>query len=332
MEINHLKNNDAYFHQFLHSIRNNKGVLILGTSESTSLDGINYWAWLNADPDLTTQFSTFSGAGRFAEVYFPLIASSPEAWRGLEVLVFVNPTYWRLGLSRRNTKSNKTYLNRYLSPEVVVGAQLQLEALQLYAPFFEAEFGGHPILRTKYALDQWVDQEWRSMFYRQLRSQWRTPKWDYSNLTSDKSLIERGDATFLDSLKQLIDPEFNCSPAYVALTQGAPKMPALDTVSTFRMQALEGMIQLSREYGIQTTFLLGPYNGTLAKAGGSPELQRDYEHLMQELRTLFESHQQPYIDLGHLSHENHTFRDVQHHSHYGGYRIYQEIKRYYENR
>ena len=334
VEINHLKTNDAYFHHFLRGIKKENGVLVLGTSESTVMEGINYYGLLNADTSLGRKFSAFSGAGRFAEIYFPLIASSPEEWKDLEVLVFVNPTYWRHGLSKVDTKSNKVYLNRYLTKELVASSKITLDEIGLYAPFFQREFGGSTSLTLRSRLDQWVDRNIRSLFYEDLRygQGFKEKKWDFIPIRRNTKLLNSIDESFLDSLKAKIDPQYNCGPEYLSKLSGSPKMPRIDTVSTFRMEALEGMIKLSEKYGIRTTFLLGPYNGILADAVADPELIQDYEDVMNDIRALFEKYDQPFIDLGDLSYVNHTFRDVQHHSHYGGYLMYKGIKEYYENR
>ena len=69
-------NNTLYTDLFLQSIKDNNGYLVLGTSESGSVSGGNYFDFLNADTTLDVRFSVVAGAGRTACTYFPLICGN----------------------------------------------------------------------------------------------------------------------------------------------------------------------------------------------------------------------------------------------------------------
>ena len=329
IEINHLKDNDEYFGTFLNRIKEANGVLILGTSESSDLSGLNYWSWLNGDDGISIPFSSFKGAGRFSEMYFPLIAGSPDRWKNLEVLVFVNPTYWRTGLNAYN----EIYLNRYLNPDVVRGAKAELESHNLFHPFFTPLYGAsNTSSQLKSQLNLWVDENLRKPFYDDLRYRFETKEPDFVNFPKAyNAQINNPSVEFIDSLRNLVNEEFNVSHTFLE-KHPSPKVPPVDFSTQYRSKALKGMIHLGKHYGVKMTFVLGPYNQVLAAQTGNQDLVDGYEKQLKEIRAMFKNADQEFIDLTDLSYEWGVFNDVQHHSIYGGYRIYERLKAYYENK
>ncbi|MDX2362264.1 MAG: hypothetical protein QNK23_15765 [Crocinitomicaceae bacterium] len=325
LKATHVKNNNAYFHKFMENIRNNDGILILGTSESGSIDGYNYWELLNADREIQKDFSVFYGAGRFCEMYFPLIVSEPELWRDQELLVFVNPTYWRVGLN----ESSETYQERYLDKNIVEYAIPQLKEEGLYATFFEENH-----LKQKVSMydliGDYFDDHVHTLFYRNLGSGRITLFNEFTSMGPPLVSPNRINENTQDDLKALIDLKYNCTPHFMEAGVSEALMPVVDTASRYRYDALEGMFKLCEKYNINATYIIGPYNGVLAEQVSTEETKKNYLELMEELGAFFKEHKQQVIDLRDLSNVSGTFIDAQHHSGYGGYLIYQRIKKQYD--
>jgi len=108
-----LKYNDApEVETFIRSIKENNGVLCLGTSESTFLDGRNYYHYLNNDLSIKeTRFSILAGAGRTCGMYIPLLMANKDIFDSLKIIYMINPVYWRNDLST----VSKEYWYRYSS-------------------------------------------------------------------------------------------------------------------------------------------------------------------------------------------------------------------------
>ncbi len=317
-----VRKNDAYFHKFLENIKLNKGVLILGTSESGPLNGYNYTELLNSDPNMKTAFSTFYGAGRFCDMYLPLIAESPELWKNLKILVFVNPTYWRQGLN----EPSETYQTRYLDVSLVEASRKKLKAYD-----FDYLLGDvHASLRLSRLdrIDDYLEKNIESLYYNNLNSYFN-PVANVYGFFNGKKEIEFN-AFRLESLKQEIDSTYNASFPFLEKNRENLVFPPLDSIPDYRFRSLEAFIKICKDKNIRARFVIGPYNGVMADYLNVSNTISEYKKLRLDLLEFFESRNQKIIDLTDLSSVNHTFIDVQHHSAYGGYLIYKRIKEYYD--
>ena len=328
IKTNHLVNNNPYFHHFLSNIKDNNGVLILGTSESSAYENLNYWGHLNADSSADHQFSLLYGAGRFCEMYFPFIVENPEFWREQEILVFINPTYWRKGLNN----SSKEYQTRYLTEGVVYSSKDKLAELNLFDPIFGEVYNKQNKYSSPNKVDYLLDQKFRTLYSDDVHSLFVTKTPDFSPFVIDRNQQQKMTPKFIDSLKSLIDPKYNALYSFLEAGITPTLMPIIDTTSDYRYTALKGMFTLCQKYDIKVTYLIGPYNAILANEVSTQETIDTYENLLVDLRTFFKKHNQETIDLTDISYVKHSFNDAQHHSVYGGYLIYQRIKTYYEKK
>ena len=128
----HVKNDDAFFHLFLRRIKTNGDVLVLGTSESGFMDSYNYWELLNADPEIDQRFSVLYGAGRSCERYIPSLLNHPDNWQGQQLLVIINPVYWRQGLDRFSMEYHTRYMKRFRSSKTHVSIRNANQILIYY--------------------------------------------------------------------------------------------------------------------------------------------------------------------------------------------------------
>ena len=95
---------------FYQSIKNNNGFLVLGTSETTTLKGGNYYDFLNNDKDIKgNKFSLLAGAGRTCGIHIPLLLHHQAEVDSLKIIYFINPVYWRTDLCDVSVE----YWNRY---------------------------------------------------------------------------------------------------------------------------------------------------------------------------------------------------------------------------
>lgn len=316
-----VRKNDPYFHKFIQNIKFNNGVLILGTSESGPLGGYNYTELLNSDSEIKKSFSVFYGAGRFCEMYLPLIAESPELWKDLEVLVFVNPTYWRQGLNQ----PSETYQKRYLDKCLVENSKDKLDDYD-----FDYLLGDiHASLRVKKMemINNYLEVNVESLFYNNLNSYFTPNSGVYGYFRRKKS--SPIGLNVLDSLKAEIDSNYNAKHAFVETNKDNLVFPFVDS-SQYRYRALNSFIKMCADNEIKATYIIGPYNGVMIDKLAVQSTIDDYKKLRTDILHFFTSKNQKIIDLTDLSDEKSTFIDVQHHSAYGGYLIYNRLKEYYE--
>lgn len=310
-----VKRNTKYFHQFLKQVKSNNGFLVLGTSESGGLGGANYWHWWNGDQDINRKMSVLSGAGRRADVYFPHLAASPKAWENVDVLLFVNPTYWRNKLN----EPRKIYQSRYVDHGLLHSQKRKLKAYDAFR-FYRELLGLKEVLKDRInAVGYYTDQV-HAYFYNDLRLAMGIKDLPY-NLRVEAFDSMQNPEQYL----QKIDTAFNVSNAFRKKHEKL-NFPAVDTAQTYSSDLLSTFIQMSQDAGVNLTVIIGPYNQFLADKLGNEELIEPYEELHEAMLDTLGKYQVHSIDLWGLSDENNTFRDYQHHSQYGGYLIYKELK------
>lgn len=324
VSANEIKYNTKTFHRFIRGIKQQQGTLILGTSESNSLEGENYQYLLNQDSTVKERFSHLAGAGRNLYVYFPVILANPELFNRLDVLVFVNPIYWKRHLNKLSTR----YATRYTDSGLWLATQDEATAAGIYDPIYATYFDQTPwndqvVGRGAYAL-----QQWRSTYFVGLKNVFvEQPPFQGSRFAKDRDLEAVFNVAHTEKLLESMDLEQNLSKAFGARDHGG--QPALRNDISFSYDNLSSFITLSKQVGINATYVLGPYNGISAEAEGAEVLQ-SYEMVTDSLRSLFDANGLPYIDCTAISFIPGSFSDYQHHSKYGAYLIEQQIAAYYQ--
>ncbi|MCR9172133.1 MAG: hypothetical protein NXI10_06560 [bacterium] len=322
VDATHVKNDDAYFHEFMHRIRKNDDYLVLGTSESGYLDGYNYWELLNADSSLKHQFSVLYGAGRFCERYIPSMINNPEIWRNQKLLVIINPVYWREGLSRFSLEYHERYMNES-EVRKARGKSTRKED-------FDLLFSGSGIGFMKGQMNSannWIDKNIHELYYGRLHQFFGLEEESIVHFTPHyprTGLQARTSPELLEKVKSEVMEDYNCTQEFI--NTGDYLMTELFLDSEYRNAALDYFLELCQELDVQATFVIGPYNKILTEKNGQDAIARQYAQLYKELQSKFENAGFPYIDATEISDVPHSFIDKQHHSKYGGYLLYQILK------
>lgn len=311
----YVKEGSRVFYRFLKDVKQENGIVVLGTSETgADMNGNNYWGLLDKDKDLPQRFYSFGGAGRNLYMYFPLILDNPKAFEGLELLIYVNPTYWRKGL---NTFKD-AYYNRYLGQELIAMTSEKAKNEKLFASFYmlnEVEE-----LPFKLKLSR-VVEDFKSFYSYDLQT--------FLNQNSSfkkEDLSEYYSSSSLDGLKSQIDSNYNASFEFVK--KHAP-FPEIDSVSTFQYDVLQAFIDLSKKYNIKCTYYLGPVNEVYCQKM-NPQFLPKHQEVVVQLKKVFETNRVNYIDGTYQATLPGTFSDVQHISEYGAALTALDIKRHYE--
>jgi hypothetical protein len=318
----YVREDNRVFHRFINDIKKQNGVLIIGTSETVNgLEGANYWGILNNDKTGTLKYSLMAGAGRDYSILLPLVLNNPRLYKDLKILVYINPTYWRVGLNNFNNE----YFERYIGPNVAIGIKEKAKAIGLYEDFIKpAQYNAVGVDTLEDSFAEKMRREingLRSLFY-----------YDFNRLIHDKEKIVRYNLDFdlteekITELKNGLNLEYNVLQTYLDTN---PTFPAIDLKSSYRYTALYEFIALCKENNIQATFYLGPYNGIFCNKK-SPELIPVYEELIQNIKMIISSAHMPLIDGTAQSQIPGTFMDVQHISKYGAFLTAKQIQSYYE--
>lgn len=311
------------FFRALDAIKDNNGVLVIGTSETgNELDGVNYWGVLNKDSTVHENYTMLAGAGRSYTIYFPLILKNPDAFENLKVLVYINPTYWREGLCEFNNE----YFTRYVGPSLALDVEQKAKERGIYEEFIE------PAVYDSIPLDQMhlTFAERLSTRITDFRSFY---SYDFQRLLNDKEKINHSrqnllhpDEQQLLALKQGINSEFNVSEDYLLRSA---QFPPLDKSCNHRYKGLYEFISLCKDYKIDATYYVGPYNALYCERK-NPELIGEYEELLANIKAILKTANVPFIDGTEQSRIPGTFLDVQHISKYGALLTAQQIAQHYE--
>ena len=305
---------------FLTSIKSNDGYLILGTSETTSLDEGNYYDFLNSDPDLkNTKFSVLAGAGRTCGKHSPWLLHHRDQLPELNLIYFINPVYWRTDLSQVNLDYCRRYMNYRMTASINLNEEEQnslyepivryQEKLNLFYKTVETiEFGirsirkkyFHNLYYTLYPVEyeEKFDHDFRSRFF------------EVENLTADTAWEANS-----------FDGEFNIRKTFKQKNWFKP----IDEEENFRYRELRSFIELCQTYGVNATFVLGPYNQKFIESY-SPESLKAYEETAKKIQNLLNETGAEYVDATDISNQFGAFDDHQHHSGFGAYLIYQKLK------
>ncbi len=322
----HVRGNDAYFRHFMEAVRNNDGVLIMGTSESGPIEGYNYWELLNDDPEIKTDFSILYGAGRFCSMYIPSMLNEPDLWKGQEVIVFINPVYWKPGLDTFNL----TYQERYLDHLEIKKARVKSgEDIERFDLMFA---GGADIDRLQFheLLNEEISQHVRSLYSGSLHGfiYGRKERNDFTPFVNvgKEDFEGRINSSALKVVRSEIDTVYNCLPTFLSSPDFA--LESVDPGSIYRNTSLSYFDDVAKRLDVRVTYIIGPYNRMLGEKIGVKDAIESYDRLAEELTLWMKSRGNAYIDLSDLSELYGVFNDKQHNGKYGGYLIYQRIKKY----
>lgn len=314
----YIKNGSRVFYQFLNQVKDNKGVVILGTSETAnSLGGFNYWNLLQKDSEVKTRFYDISGAGRNGHVYFPLILNNPQAFKDLNLIYYINPTYWRSSLNQFNPDYFQRYVNNGLALSVLPSAM----ELGIYDDFMKAGMNKRAVFYD--GVKRWVEDVRSYYVYDFNQFFFTDEEKQRSNLFQLDSVYTKEK---IQALRQKIDTAFNVTQEFKRKNVPFPKV---DTSSTFQTDMLLAFIKLIKKYEINCTFYLGPYNAIYCEKK-NPEHKKGYEELLKSLKKTLTEKDVNYIDGTYQSYLSGTFIDIQHISKYGAYLTAKDIKETYE--
>lgn len=312
-----VKTGSRIFYKFLEQVSVNNDVIVLGTSETGKrMGGNNYWCLLDQDSALTQRFHCFGGAGRCSYVFFPLVLDNPEVFKGLNVVIYINPTYWRRGLNL----FRKDYYERYIDPMLINEVRSEAKEIDVYEKFMRPA-APLPFLISG---DRLVNN-FRSFYYHDLRR-------FLFDETAMKPFEKKGfvDSTGLKSLEKSLGDKINLS---LNVTHEFEKtnsdFPEIDTTSNFQNDMLKAFITMVDTYQINCLFYIGPIN-EMYGAVKNPELLKEHYDVIEGIKEILNDRNQPFLDGTAQGKIPGTFTDIQHISEYGAYLTAMQIKEYYE--
>ena len=310
-------NDRAEVTHFLNSIKNNNGYLILGTSETTSLPGGNYYDFLNSDEDLSEMgFSVLAGAGRTCGNYIPILLAHQEEVRGLNLIYFVNPVYWRKDLCEVNLDYGQRYLNYYMTTKPDLSEE---EEKKFYSPITEYQAELNPAIKASESIEYLI----RSLF----RNYNFDLKYGFlgNDLEETLTLVKNKESLKFsehDYRLTSIDTVFNIQESFTHKDWFKP----INEKVNYRTEEIEAFIAVCKELEVEVTFVLGPTNERFIEAYSSSSLE-GYQNVSENIEMLLEEGGVTYIDAREINSEVGAFSDHQHHSTYGAFLIYQLIKK-----
>lgn len=314
-----VKENSAAFKQFISTIRKNNGVLVLGSSETNAFGDYNYQGLLNRYFECGVDFSYLAGAGRTAHIYFPTLINNKELFKGVKILYFINPTYWRESLNYYR----KDYTERYNSKLEVFEAREVLRELKLYDDFAAPFLNDSIIPLMGMYINRWRD---KFVYLNDLLFNVREEESEVQSKCAGDFIKESIDSSDIKGLMKELDPESNIS---LAFKEKDPKEFVKISDSDFQWKALKGFKTICNDIGVELVFVLGPYNGLYCR-NNSPELCEKHDEVLRMLKSYLNDSGSEYIDCSDLSYEKGSFIDLQHHSKYAAWIMASRISTYYE--
>jgi hypothetical protein len=316
-------NDHEYVSQFFRSIQRQRGVLILGTSESSPYPDGNYFDYLNQDPDLKeTRFSVLGGAGRTCGLHIPTFLRHRTELKGLKVVYFINPIYWRNGLS----EMGPSYWERDHDYQELADIELTAKERERY------------FMPVQVFMDSYSTQQRQNSYLNKVMRDLRKPYYQDARYLIEPNLYTDGLKWVpknTGNLKQFknfgtydpseIDTSWNVTKEFMQ----HKVFRSIDVKSNYRKMELESFIHLCQDLEIDVTFIVGPYNKKFIE---KHESSAEIENVVVSIKTLLNENNASYIDASDLSNEVGAFNDFQHHSNYGAYLIYKKIKQHYLER
>jgi len=303
---------------FFTSIKQHKGYLCLGTSETSYLPDGNYYDFLNNDTNIKARFSVLSGAGRTCGLYIPLLLRHRSEVDSLNIIYFINPVYW----CTDHAQVDKEYWNRYSSYPICADINLTQNEKKLYYSPVESYLDKlNPVERTTFSLVYEI-RKYRRSFFQDLRYDINPSS--YLNTLSfipQKKLPLSSFNNFGEIDTKNIDTTWNTERSFTDKAW----FKSIDDTATYRYKELTSFITTCRNLGVNALYVLGPYNGRFITNYSKSSLE-GYRQTSQNIRNLLTNEKVNFIDASNLSYTPGTFTDHQHHSSYGAYLIYKELK------
>jgi hypothetical protein len=310
---------EAVVSQFLTSVKNNNGYLVLGTSETTSLPNGNYYDFLNSDKDLEeTSFSVLAGAGRTCGNLIPILLEHREEARNLNLIYFINPVYWREDLCEVNLAYGQRYLNYFMTTQPDLSED---EEAKYYSPILEYHAELNPLIKASESVEYLLRRLFRNYNFH-LKYGLLNQDWSKSAVyVSDRPSFgfEKED---YENRMTSIDTVFNIEESFTHKNWYKP----IDLDVDYRTEELEAFISVCKDLGVNATFILGPTNERFIKSY-EPSTLAGYKTISERVETLLIEENMAYIDARDINDELGAFADHQHHSSYGAFLIYQMIKK-----
>ena len=305
---------------FFTSIKNNDGYLCVGTSESTTIKGGNYYQMLNDAPDGIHRFSVLSGAGRTGGIFIPMFLNHKDDLKGLKLIYMLNPAYWRADLC----KPDKVYWKRYMSYGVYCNLELtKAERDRYYKPvdgYADRINIGHKIAFT---IEHWVRTLRKRYFF------------DLKNLLDDQSfkqnlkfvsLIRNGFENYdhFGMVKtEEIDTIWNIERSF----KNFAWFHSIDESIDYRYEELQSFINVCKDLEIDLTVVIAPYNERFIKQY-APTSLKGYQKVCKNVADLITKNQVGLIDATDISGIPGAHLDHQHFSSLGAYHIYKKVENY----
>jgi hypothetical protein len=312
-----IRSGNRIFYNFLKTIKQKDNILVLGTSETGNrLNGNNYYSILSRDKRFNKNVYAFGGAGRSANVYFPLILDKPEFFKDLNIIYYINPTYWRKGLN----KFNSSYFNRYVDSSLVCHIKDRAKYEKLFENFMDTSL----LYKDNFEyLSNRIIDNFKSIYYHDLDLFLARKKTD-SKIKRD--ILSTYDSNKISSLKKKINLEFNSTDDFLKKNSN---FPAINSVSNYQYELLLAFIRICKKYEINCTFYLGPYNEIYCQKV-NPDLMINHRLVLEKIKKILINNNVEFIDGTKISTIPGTFMDIQHISEYGAFLTALQIKEYYE--
>lgn len=328
-----VKDNLPEFKRFLEGIKKNNGVLILGTSETNAFIGLNYQSLLNRYYDTGLKFSYLAGAGRLGNVYFPVLVNNKDLFQHMKILYFVNPVYW----SKTLNEFNFVYFDRYNSLDKTINAKSELSELGIYNEFVSPYVNNslwskdHKYVHALAKVTEGYLGGFRNYFisaYNYVSVKlFEDENKTLTNACLNDEKIQSIDSAQIVQLKEKIQLDKNVSHEFSLKDDSVFLEISRDM--NFQMNLLRGFNTLCKEYQVEVTYFLGPFNQIYCEKF-SPEYTDLYLESIEEIKQFFGHEKLNYIDGSELSVLPGTFNDKMHHSEYAAWLIAEKIAANYE--
>jgi len=308
--------------QFFKSIQQNNGFLCLGTSESGSIDGGNYYNFLNSDPDIqNSKFSILAGAGRTCGLYIPLFLQHKKELNNIKLIYFINPVYWGNNLC----DVSPHYWERYSNYRMTKYAHFDSINSEIFAPVNDYYKSLNLFVKSRLSIEYFLHNHRRAYFHdlkyvvnpETYSDQFTFISNSYRDLSLDSVGINKPNINELDTV-------FNISKSFTHKDW----FSQVNTESDYRYRELKGFIKLCKHLNISATFILGPINKRFILSYASSDMAA-YNTVIENVRKMLQDEKVDFIDATDISSTIGAFKDHQHHSSYGGYLIYQKIKAHF---
>lgn len=315
----HFKYDDKpHVREFIRSVSSRDGYICLGTSESTSLRDGNYYEFLDQDTSYDTRFSILGGAGRSCGLHMPMLLNHKEEVAGLKLIYFINPVYWRSELNG----FDKGYWTRYVNYSAYLKT-LKQDKNDLFAGI-SAQYGDKLNIGEKFLYSTaYLLRKIRKPFFQDLRYLLNEEKYldDLAFIAHKKEGFGQFDH-FGKIDTSYLDTSWNITYEFRGRTWLNPMVD-----NDYRTRELKHFIHLCKELNVKATYILGPVNEIYISNYHPPYL-RDYLKKVDEIRLLLKEENVDFIDMTWLGSVPGSFIDNQHHSSYGAYLIYRELKQH----